>query len=150
MTYGVDGWPWVMEPGLEVISNDGRNFLVSGARSYDVIVSEPSNPWITGVSNLFTVDHYEAATRSLAPGGIYCQWVQLYEMSLGNIKTLFRTFAEVFPYVVVFAAETAENATCRHKPHLVHRLENLTTELVPLRVVDDGSLRYTLADVAVV
>mgnify|MGYP001765684862 CR=1 FL=1 len=111
LSYGVDGWPWVVKDGLEILSNDGRNFLVSGAHRYDVIVSEPSNPWITGVSNLFTIDHYRAARSSLDDGGIYCQWVQLYEMSLGNVKTLFKTFATVFPYVVVFASDPMSSDT---------------------------------------
>jgi spermidine synthase len=111
LSYGEDGWPYVMMDGLEVVSNDGRNFLVSGVERYDVVISEPSNPWITGVSNLFTEDHYHAATESLAPGGIYCQWIQLYEMSLGNIKTLFKTFATVFPYVTVFAADPLSSDT---------------------------------------
>jgi len=109
--YGVEGWPYALMDGLTVISNDGRNFLVSGADQYDVVVSEPSNPWITGVSNLFTEDHYRAAVRSLEPDGVYCQWIQLYEMSLPNIKTLFKTFATVFPYVVVFAADPLSSDT---------------------------------------
>lgn len=111
LRYGVQGWPYALMEGLTVISNDGRNYLVSGTKTYDVVVSEPSNPWITGVSNLFTVDHYRAATRSLAPGGIYCQWIQLYELSLVNIKSLFKTFATVFPYVVVFSADPLSSDT---------------------------------------
>ncbi len=111
LTYGIDGWPYVLTDGLTVVSNDGRNFLVSGVEQYDVIISEPSNPWITGVSNLFTEDHYRAAVKSLAPGGIYCQWIQLYEMSLPNIKTLFATFATVFPHVAVFAADPLSSDT---------------------------------------
>jgi spermidine synthase len=109
--YGVEGWPYALMEGLNVISNDGRNYLVSGARRYDVVISEPSNPWITGVSNLFTEDHYRAAVKSLAPGGIYCQWIQLYELSLENIKSLFKTFAAVFPYVLVFAADPLSSDT---------------------------------------
>lgn len=111
LRYGASAWPYVLEEDLHVISNDGRNFLASGARKYDVVISEPSNPWITGVSNLFTEDHYRAATRSLAPGGMYCQWIQLYELSLPSIKALFRTFAAVFPHVVVFAADPLSSDT---------------------------------------
>ncbi len=91
-------------PRLRVFSNDGRNFLASTSERYDVVVSEPSNPWITGVSNLFTLDHFLAARQALAPGGLFCQWVQLYEMSEESVASIMRTFASAFPHVRVFSA----------------------------------------------
>jgi hypothetical protein len=98
-------------PRLEVLNNDGRNYLAATDRRYDVIISEPSNPWITGVSNLFTLDHFRAARQAMAPGGIFVQWVQLYEINPDNIKTIYRTFAEVFPHVRVFAADAYSSDT---------------------------------------
>ena len=95
-------------PKVRIIVGDGRNFLTQSQRPedrYDVIISEPSNPWITGVSNLFTVDYWKLARARLADDGVFCQWAQLYEMSSVNIKTILRSFAEVFPYTYVFSAE---------------------------------------------
>ncbi|MSP61100.1 MAG: hypothetical protein EXR72_12295 [Myxococcales bacterium] len=92
-------------PKVNVLVGDGRNFLTQGDDTYDVIISEPSNPWITGVSNLFTRDYWQLAKRRLADDGVFCQWAQLYELSPGNIKTILRTFSEVFPYTYVFSAE---------------------------------------------
>lgn len=93
---------------VRVHIGDGRNFLghaVGESDVYDVIVSEPSNPWITGVSNLFTVDYWRLAKRRLAQDGVFCQWAQLYELSPVNIKTLLRSFASVFPNTYVFTSE---------------------------------------------
>ncbi len=104
-------FPFVTADRLTVLNNDGRNFLASTDRRYHVVISEPSNPWITGVSNLFTADHFRAATQSLTPDGIFVQWVQLYEMSPDNIKTIYRTFASVFPHVRVFAADAYSSDT---------------------------------------
>jgi spermidine synthase len=104
-------YPFVEMPRLTLINNDGRNFLAATNRRYHVVISEPSNPWITGVSNMFTVDHFRAAVQSLTPDGIFVQWVQLYEMSPDNIKSIYRTFAEVFPYVRVFAADAYSSDT---------------------------------------
>jgi spermidine synthase len=92
-------------PRVNVIIGDGRNFLTQKSDKYDVIISEPSNPWITGVSNLFTVDYWNLARARLADDGVFCQWAQLYEMSSKNIKTILRSFSTVFPYTYVFAAE---------------------------------------------
>ncbi|HKU43173.1 MAG TPA: fused MFS/spermidine synthase [Polyangiales bacterium] len=104
-------FPYVAEPRLRVIADDGRNYLAATERRYDVIVSEPSNPWLTGVSDLFTFDHFRIAKRKLKPGGVYCQWVQLYELSPENVKIIYRTFAAAFRHVVVFSAEDLSSDT---------------------------------------
>jgi predicted membrane-bound spermidine synthase/tetratricopeptide (TPR) repeat protein len=111
LDYAFDKFPYVREPRLTVIDDDGRNYLAAARSRYDVIVSEPSNPWLTGVSDLFTRDHFQIAKRKLAPGGLYCQWAQLYELSPENVKILYRTFAENFRYVVVFSAEDLSSDT---------------------------------------
>jgi spermidine synthase len=93
------------DPRVRILIGDGRNFLTQADDKYDVIVSEPSNPWITGVSNLFTVDYWKLARARLADDGVFCQWAQLYEMSSKNVKVILRSFAAVFPYTYVFSAE---------------------------------------------
>ncbi len=90
---------------------DGRNFLGQRTDRFDVIVSEPSNPWITGVSNLFTREYFEAVKARLAPDGVFCQWAQLYEMAPWNVKAIYRTLREVFPHAYVFAAEDLSSDT---------------------------------------
>ncbi|MDB4975481.1 MAG: hypothetical protein JWN48_3822 [Myxococcaceae bacterium] len=96
--------PYLSLPRLTLYRDDGRNFLAASPKRYDVIVSEPSNPWITGVSDLFTVDHFQITKKKLKPDGVYCQWVQLYELSPENIKTIYRTFASQYRYVLAFSA----------------------------------------------
>jgi spermidine synthase len=81
---------------------DGRNFLTAHPEKYDVIVSEPSNPWIAGVASLFTREFYGFAKHHLAPGGVFCQWAQLYELGPENVKTIYKTFHEAFPYVIAW------------------------------------------------
>ncbi len=98
-------YPFVQMPRLNVIDDDARNFLAATSNTYDVIISEPSNPWITGVSDLFTADHYRIAKRRLREGGLYLQWVQVYELSPEHIKSAYRTFVDAFPHVIVFAAD---------------------------------------------
>jgi spermidine synthase/MFS family permease len=111
LEYARDEFPFVEMDRLEIVNDDGRNFLASTDREYDIIISEPSNPWITGVSDLFTVDHFRITKRRLRPDGIYCQWVQLYELSPENIKTIYRTFASQFRYVIVLAADDRSSDT---------------------------------------
>jgi spermidine synthase len=111
LNYALGHWPYVQMDRLSIFSDDGRNYLASTQQQYDVIISEPSNPWITGVSDLFTVDHWRITKQRLRPGGIYCQWVQLYELSPENIKTIYRTFASQFEHVLVLSADDRSSDT---------------------------------------
>ncbi|MES1206934.1 MAG: fused MFS/spermidine synthase [Pseudomonadota bacterium] len=98
-------------PKVTAHDGDGRNFLTQRTDTFDVIVSQPSNPWLTGVSNLFTREYFRDVKRRLAPGGIFCQWAQLYELAPWNIKTIYRTVRDEFRYVYVFAAEDLSSDT---------------------------------------
>lgn len=92
------------DPRTELIANDGRNHvLLAEPGTYDVIVSEPSNPWITGVSNLFTREFFELGKSRLKPGGVWSQWVQMYGMDSEDVRTLLGTFADTYEYVLVYA-----------------------------------------------
>ncbi len=76
---------------------DGRTALARARGRFDLIVSEPSNPWLAGVNNLFTADFYRLARSRLAPGGVFCQWLQLYEVSPGTLGSILAAFLETFP-----------------------------------------------------
>jgi spermidine synthase len=84
---------------------DARNYLLVTADKYDVIISEPSNPWMAGVSNLFTREFFRLGSQRLKPGGIFCQWLQLYKISPDNLRSILGTFHQVFPHLLVFQVE---------------------------------------------
>jgi spermidine synthase len=90
-----------LRPGgrFQVTTQDGRNLLLKSPRRYDVIISQPSNPWIHGISNLFTLDFYQVVRSRLAPGGVFCQWLQYYQLGTPELLSQFNTFCRVFPYV---------------------------------------------------
>jgi spermidine synthase len=98
-------------PRVRALTGDGRNFLSQRKDRFDVIISQPSNPWITGVSNLFTQEYFQSVKSRLAEDGLFCQWAQLYEMAPWNIKAIYRTLLQEFPYVMVFAAEDLSSDT---------------------------------------
>lgn len=85
------------DPRSHLLLLDGRTWLTAGPRSYDVIISEPSNPWQTGNANLFTREHFRAARARLRPGGILCQWLPYYRMPEADFRAAIKTFHEVFP-----------------------------------------------------
>ncbi|MEP6782119.1 MAG: fused MFS/spermidine synthase [Acidobacteriota bacterium] len=80
-----------------LIVGDGRTHLMLGKQTYDVIVSEPSNPWMAGIASLFTREFFEGARDRLAPGGVLCQWAHTYDISNRDLKSIVATFLDVFP-----------------------------------------------------
>ncbi len=84
-------------PKVDIRIADGRLFLRLHPETFDVIISEPSNPWLAGSSDLFTREFFRLGARGLREGGVFCQWVQLYGMSSESVRTIARTFVEVFP-----------------------------------------------------
>ncbi len=85
------------DPRTSLIVGDGRSHLLLSGASYDVIVSEPSNPWMAGVAALFTQEFFAAARAHLAPGGVLCQWAHTYDISTDDLRSIAATFASVFP-----------------------------------------------------
>ena len=93
--------PWnngcLDDPRTCLIVQDGRNHLALTRQAYDVIISEPSNPWMAGLANLYALEFFQLAKRHLTADGFFAQWIQAYEMDRETFSLLGRTFAAVFP-----------------------------------------------------
>lgn len=81
---------------------DGRNFLLASEARYDVVISEPSNPWLRGIGNLFSLEFYELVAQRLAPKGIVCQWIHGYGLFPEDLQMVVKTFRSVFPHTTVW------------------------------------------------
>jgi spermidine synthase len=90
------------DPRAELIVGDGRNHLQLSTRKYDVIISEPTNPWISGVGDLFTREFFGLARERLNPGGIMCEWFHTYHMGAEDVRCMIATFMSVFPNVYLW------------------------------------------------
>ena len=91
------------DPRLRVVIDDAHTYLGLVPRTYDVIISEPSNPWLAGVGNLFSREYFELCRRKLNHGGIMAQWLQTYEADDAVVRMVLNTFQSVFPYCQVWA-----------------------------------------------
>ncbi|MBI4169823.1 MAG: fused MFS/spermidine synthase [Acidobacteria bacterium] len=90
------------DPRVRLVVEDARNYLLLSRDRHDVIVSEPSNPWMSGPAKLFTREFFRLGRERLAAGGVFVQWLQLYGMTGDSLKTLVRTFQSVFPRFLIF------------------------------------------------
>jgi spermidine synthase len=85
------------DPRARLITADGRNALLARPRTYDVIISDPSDLWVAGVGTLFTREFYEVARSRLRPGGIMVQWIHTHAILPAQLKLIVATFRSAFP-----------------------------------------------------
>lgn len=90
------------DPRLTIEYNDGRNYLQCAGRKFDVIISEPSNPWQAGVCNLFTREYFQVCKRSLKPGGAVSIWLQITEVPSENVLGVIRSLNDTFKNTMAF------------------------------------------------
>lgn len=90
-------------PNVRAIADDARSALQLSPERFDIIVSEPSNPWVAGVATLYTPEFYRIVQRRLTDEGVFCQWVQLYQLPLSVVAGVVRNVRSVFPHVAVWA-----------------------------------------------
>lgn len=95
-------WNARKNPRLNLMVEDARTYVTVTGKTYDVVISEPSNPWIAGIGNLFSAEYFQSVDRILKPRGILVQWVHGYEISDDLVTMIIRTLNAVFPYVYVF------------------------------------------------
>lgn len=118
---------------LNLIIEDARTYLRVTPKSYDMIISEPSHPWVPGVANLFTREFFGLSSARLSDGGVFVQWLQMYQLSTESLRSVLATYHDVFPYVLVFRVGGVTRGKDllligSHKPMNLDRLAQRITE----------------------
>jgi len=89
----------LQRPDVRLLVGDGRRYLASSLDRYDVVVSDLFIPWHAGAGSLYAREMFATVARRLAPGGIFCQWLPLYQLTREEFDAIARTFLAVFPEV---------------------------------------------------
>jgi len=97
------------DPRTRVIADDARHYLRGSGERFDVIVGDLVVPWRQGEGSLFTLEQFAAARAALAPGGLFCQWLPLFQLSELEVNILARTFLTVFPHAQVWRGDFSPN-----------------------------------------
>lgn len=98
------------DPHAKIIRQDAKTHLLVSDRKYDVIINEPTNPWIAGVAGLFSTEYFEVAKARMNPGGLFVQWFQVYELEDETLDTMIATLQQTFPYATLFNFSGADVA----------------------------------------
>jgi spermidine synthase len=92
------------DPRSHIVIDDAKSYFARGGARYDIVVSEPSNPWVSGVASLFSEEFYQRLSHSLNDGGVLCQWLHTYEMDDATIATIFEAVSRTFPNFRVYTS----------------------------------------------
>jgi predicted membrane-bound spermidine synthase len=135
------------DPRGRIVVDDAKSFFSTHGRRYDVIISEPSNPWVSGVSSLFTREFYRRVRPHLEERGLLVQWFQLYEIDPALVASVLRALGEVFPYYAIYAPSdfdlliVASDAPLPAAPSArVFEQPALARELFTIHVLSAGDL----------
>jgi spermidine synthase len=96
------------DPRSRIYIEDAKSFFSVHNKRYDIIVSEPSNPWVSGVAGLFTEEFYRRVKRHLNPDGIFVQWLQLYEINPTLVASVFKALGRQFSDYDVYVPNDAD------------------------------------------
>jgi spermidine synthase len=149
----------LQDPRVHVIYDDARNFLLTTHERYDLIVSEPSNPWVAGVASLFTREFYHAAKAHLERGGAFVQWVQAYSLFPQDLRMVLATFLSEFQggtlwhgnaADLILMAPTAPTTEIENRSRTLYPNPNLHDDFKQLGMDDPAGLFafYMLDDAA--
>lgn len=119
------------DPRSRIVIDDARAHFAKTRARYDLVVSEPSNPWVSGVSGLFTLEFYQHVSLHLAPDGHFVQWLHLYEAGPETAASILRAFSMVFPDFKAYATNDGDIALVARKGGKAPKLQAGALDAMP-------------------
>lgn len=138
------------DPRSHIFVDDAKSYFSSHQKKYDIIVSEPPNPWVSGVSGLFSTEFYHQVNGYLNSGGIFVQWLQLYEIDLDLVISVLKAINENFRAYEIYAANDVDVLIVASQgPHVptppqgldISPALSLALQRVGIRTLNDIDLR---------
>jgi spermidine synthase len=97
------------DPRVEIVAEDGRQYLAASDETFDVIVADLFVPWHAGTGTLYSREHFETVRSRLSHGGMFAQWLPMFQLSRHDFEVIARTFLEVFPHAVLWRGDFYAN-----------------------------------------
>jgi spermidine synthase len=147
------------DPRVELVYDDARHFLETTNEKFDIITTDPIHPWVRGAATLYSEEYLQIARRHLKPGGVFTQWVPLYETDEASVKSEIATFVEAFPETTLWNPDLLEEGydlvamgRLERRPiseaDIAHRLATAPALQQSLRAVTLGSAANVLSTYA--
>lgn len=122
-------WDVLNHPRVRRIYNDAREHILTARQDYDVIISEPSNPYRAGIATLYTQEFYRAVSNRLRDNGVFVQFVQAYEIDVETVEIVLATIRSVFPHVEVWQTGRSDMQLICYKRTVTYDAEEMARRL---------------------
>jgi spermidine synthase len=157
--FGVENHHVFDDPRVELVFDDARHFLETTNEKFDIITTDPIHPWVRGAATLYSEEYLQIARRHLKPGGVFTQWVPLYETDEASVKSEIATFVQAFPDTTLWNPDLLEEgydlvamgrleSTPISETDIAHRIASSPELQRSLRGVTLGSAADVLATYA--
>ena len=123
-------------PKVRIVFNDGRNFLMTTNRKFDVITADPIHPWFRGAGYLYTSEYFKLASAHLRPGGVIAQWLPIYELTPQDLASVVKTFQQHFSHTMMWLTHYDAVLVGTNAPFLIDEAE-LQRRLAEPAVAED-------------
>jgi spermidine synthase len=123
------------DPRSRIVIDDAKSYFARGRERYDIIVSEPSNPWVSGVASLFTEEFYSRLAGYLNEGGVLSQWLHTYEMDAATLASIMRALSKTFPEYAVYTSIDSDIIVVARKGGPAGRFDDRVLALPALQPV---------------
>lgn len=124
------------DPKLRIVVNDGRNYLMTTKKKFDVITADPIHPWFSGAGYLYTAEYFRLAAEHLNPGGLACQWLPIYELSVDDLKCVVKSFSGNFRYTMLWLTRNDAELVGSNDPIVIDE-RDLGRRIATPGVLDD-------------
>jgi spermidine synthase len=121
------------DPRSHIVYEDAKTFFASAREPYDLIVSEPSNPWVSGVATLFSDEFYERITHHLTPDGYFVQWMQVYETNIGILASVVKALAPHFGAFALYNVDDLDVLIVATRAAALRTPDDQLLQSLPLR-----------------
>jgi spermidine synthase len=121
------------DPRSHIVIDDAKSYFARGKERYDIIVSEPSNPWVSGVASLFTEEFYARLSGYLNEGGVLSQWLHTYEMDSATLASILAAVSKTFPDYVIYSSIDSDIILIARKGGAPGTLDTSVLELPALQ-----------------
>jgi spermidine synthase len=104
--FAKENYDVVNDPRTTLVFDDGRHFIRTTREQFDIITSDPIDPWVKGCAALNTEEYYQMCKQRLKPGGVMSLWIPFYESNADTAKSVIATFFKVFPNGIIWSNDS--------------------------------------------
>jgi spermidine synthase len=135
--FNKENYNCIHDKRLSLVNEDALTLLKLSKDKYDVIISEPSNPWIAGIGTLFSKEYFQKCIERMNESGIMVQWFHVYDTDDSVVQLVLNTFSSVFPYAQIWNSVSNDIILVGSKKNIQLNINSLESKFASDKINND-------------